>query len=168
MANTERRPYVVGKQKQIGPPIVIWKGHDYPRIESGLREVRTHHIQGPEWVRSFRRWSLRIECHILDEPGIVSAFFNFGNDPTSPSMGKGRQSRFYKLWVLATGEPPKRGEQIDFNALLQKCFLVRIEDSSQDSRGQAKPEGEVYSRITEFVAVAGPTASNFAHTLTKA
>lgn len=137
--------------------ILVFDGKEYPRLDCGLREVRVREIQGPEWVRPYRRWSLRVGCHMLDEPGEVSAFFNLGSDPSRPSMGKGRQSKIYKLVKLALGRAPRRGEKVDFNLLLvDKCFVVRIEDCKHDSDGQAKDEGEVYSRITEFVKCTGP------------
>jgi hypothetical protein len=134
---------------------VVWDGRDYQRLETGLREVYVAEVQGPEWVRSFRRWSLRIGCCTVDEPGEVSAFVNLG-EGDRPSLGKGRQSRAYRLIVLALGGPPPRG-QIDFKQILVgKHFLVRIDDCAFDSRNRQKSEGEIYSRIAEFVRLIGP------------
>jgi len=118
-------------------------------MPSGLLEVRPTKIQGPEWVRAFRRWSLRIECNTVDEPGEVSAFFNMGSDPTRPKIG--RQSNYYKAWVLANGGAPMKGEEMSPDVFLHKYFRVRIGQSTKDKSGADKPEAEVYSKITEFV-----------------
>ncbi len=138
-------------------PVVVWKGKEYQRLDQGLREVRVIEVQGPEWVRSYHRWSLRVGCCTTDEPGEVSAFFNLGNDPKAPCMGKGRQSRIYRLVALANDGPPRPGQAIDFKELLLgKFFLVRIDDCANDSSGKAKADGEIYSKITEFVKLSGP------------
>jgi len=155
--NPSRCPQSIENRQSQGTPVVVWKGKEYQRVECGLREVRVCEIQGPEWIRAYCRWSLRVGCYLLDEPGEVSAFFNLGNYPAAPSMGKSRQSRIYRLVTLANGGPPRTGEAIDFqHLLLDKFFMVRIEDCLLDSKGQAKTNGEVYSRITEFVRRTGP------------
>lgn len=138
------------------PHVLAWEGREYPRLDAGVREVFVTEIQGPERVHRYRRWSLRVGCVTIDEPGEVSAFFNLGTGD-KPCLGRSRQSRIYKLIVLALGRAPEPGEKIDFNDLLMgKYFIVRIEDSTLDSTGQEKADGEVYSRITEFVRLAGP------------
>jgi hypothetical protein len=156
VSKERRRPRDPGGRESVAP-VVIWKGREYERLDRGRREVRVVEVQGPEWVRRYRRWSLRVGCQTLDEPGKVSAFLNLGKDPNRPSMGTGRQSRIYKLVTLAKGEPPRNGERIDFEALLLgKCFLVQIDDCTKNSRGEKKTEGETYSCITDFVRLTGP------------
>jgi hypothetical protein len=136
-------------------PAVIWEGIDYPHLEPGLREVYVAEIQGPEWVRSYRRWSIRIECCTVDEPGTVSAFFNLGKEK-SPSLGRSRQSKIYKFVTMALGRAPEVHERIEFEAFIGKHFFVRIEDCHLNSRGEKKLDGEVYSHITEFVRLVTP------------
>src|SRR5512146_1010907 len=122
-------------RKEPEPP--IWEGKEYPRIEGGLRMVRVHSIQGPEWVRAYHRWSLRIVCHLLDERGEVSGFVNLGNNPDKPTMRKSRQSKFYRWYVLANGgQPPRPGQPMDWKIFLDKSFYARIEDCLKKSDGR--------------------------------
>ena len=129
---------------------MVWRGPDYPLLESGTYVVRAVKVQGPEWVRSFCRWSLRIEFALTTEPGFISAFFNFGNDKTAKRIG--RQSRYFKAWTVANGELPKRGELMSPDAFLNgQFFEVLVEKCDRDSAGNAKPEAEVYSRVTKIL-----------------
>ncbi len=129
---------------------MVWRGPDYPLLESGNYVVRAVKVQGPEWVRSFCRWSLRIEFALTTEPGFISAFFNFGNDKTAKSIG--RQSRYFKAWTVANGELPKRGELMSPDVFLNgQFFEVLVEKCDKDSAGNPKPEEEVYSRVTKIV-----------------
>jgi hypothetical protein len=81
---------------------LVWRGPDYPVLSAGVYTVRAVRYQGPEWVRSFRRWSVRLEFALVHESVSVSAFFNLGDDPNGYRVG--RQSRFYKAWVIANGD----------------------------------------------------------------
>jgi hypothetical protein len=112
--------------------------------------VRVVELQGPEWVRAYRRWSLRPECIVVDEGISLSAFFNLGNNPEGPST-PGRQSRYFQAWVMANGEPPQKGEPLDWNIFLGKYFTAEVADCTRDSKDREKCEGQIYSRITEFV-----------------
>lgn len=135
---------------------LCWEGQEYPHIESGVREIVVTAIQGPEWVHRFRRWSIRIVCQALDEPVTVSAFVNLGTGE-KPCLGRSRQSRIYQLICLALGRAPDFQENINLRQILiGRFFLVKIEDCDRNSRGDSKVKGEVYSRVTEFIKVAGP------------
>jgi hypothetical protein len=63
-------------------PSLAWQGAEYPLMDAGRYLVRGLKVQGPEWVRAFSRWSIRIEFGTVHEPGVVSAFFNLGKDRT--------------------------------------------------------------------------------------
>lgn len=129
-----------------------WDRDEYQRVDGGRRMVRAQKIHGPQWVRAFSRWSLRIEFFLMDEPGVVSLFVNLGSNREKPSVG-GRHSRFYRFWTLANGGPPRRGETMDFNIFLDKCFWARIDDSLVDHTGKQKSENEIYSRIVDLEEV---------------
>ncbi len=135
------------RQRVVTPP--TWDREDYPRIDGGLRMVRAHKIQGPEWVIAYGRWSLRIEFHTMDEPGTVSLFLNLGTVRKNPKV-PGRKSNFYRYWTLANGGPPKRGQTMHWDVFLDKCFWARVEDCKEDSQGHEKEEYDVYSRIVDL------------------
>jgi hypothetical protein len=134
--------------KKIAPP--VWTKDPYPRLNAGRHMVRVVDLQGPEWVRAYRRWSLRLECIVVDEGVAVSAFFNFGTNRNAPST-PGRQSKYFKAWVVANGDPPRKGEPLDWNIFVGKYFTVEVADCTRDSNDREKSDAEIYSRITEFV-----------------
>ena len=112
--------------------------------------VRVVEIQGPEWVRAFHRWSLRIGCAGVDEPVSLSLFLNLAGDKAAPAV-PGRQSKFYKHWTMANGEQPRKGQVMDLGIFMDKYFMAEVEQVATDAKGQEKGEGEIYSRIVRFI-----------------
>jgi hypothetical protein len=134
---------------------MIWRGPEYPLLSPGVYMVRGSKVQGPEYVRNFHRWSIRIEFALTAEPGSVSMFLNLGGDKTGPQIK--RQSRYFKAWVLANGEQPRRGQAMTADVFLEgQFFQVEVETCMLDSEGEIKPEAEWYSRITRIVSMAWP------------
>ena len=138
-------------QKQLAP---VWEGVEYPRWPPGTYDVRCTDVQGPEWLRNHRRWSLRLECNFLTEEGDVSGFLNLGSDPERPQAG--RQSNFFKLWSQVNGGLPRRGQRMSCNDFIGKFFRVRIETATKNSKGELHSEAEQYSKIVEFLEFIGP------------
>jgi hypothetical protein len=140
--------------KVVVPPL-IWEGQEYPRMEPGRYLVRGLKIQGPEWVRAFSRWSLRVEFATVHEPGGVSAFFNLGSDRLKQYIG--RQSKYFQAWTIANGGLPRKGEQMSPEVFLDGQFLwVTVEDSKRKTDGSEKVDAEVYSRIAKFHSAERP------------
>jgi hypothetical protein len=136
-------------------PTLIWNGAEYPRIEPGRYLVRGQSFQGPQWIRTYQRWSIRVEFGLVEEPGSVSVFFNLGNDPAEVHIG--RKSNYFKAWTLANGGLPTKGKPMTADVFLQgQFFLVSIADATKDSEGLQKEDAEVYSRITDFHSVQWP------------
>ncbi|CAN5554097.1 hypothetical protein BH10ACI4_BH10ACI4_33770 [soil metagenome] len=134
---------------------LTWHGPEYPVLTPGIYTGVAAKFQGPEWVRSFRRWSLRLEFALMDEAVPVSAFFNFGNVPEGPRVG--RQSRYYKAWTLANGEHPTKGQKMTPAVFLEgQIFEVEVAHCSRDNEGKSKQSAEVYSRIVRIVSVTRP------------
>jgi hypothetical protein len=151
------------RTRQSASPVVsidcggglVWRGPDYPVLLAGEYTVRAVRYQGPEWVRSFRRWSIRLEFALVHEPVSVSAFFNLGNDPNGYRVG--RQSRFYKAWVIANGEHPHRGQFMDPQVFLEdQFFQVVVADSRKDAERKDKQPAEVYSVVTQVLSASRP------------
>ena len=140
-----KRPTASGRQTLKVVPkddggSLVWRGPDYPMLEPGRYMVRCVKMQGPQWVRCYARWSLRLEFALTTEPGVISAFFNFGNDRSGPRVG--RQSRYYKAWVLANGEHPRKGQVMSPETFLDgQFFEVEVESCNRDAEGAPKPGG---------------------------
>ncbi len=137
-------------------PILTWQGVDLPRIPQGDYRAACVGWQGPEWVRSYRRWSLRLEFSLLEDGTLVSAFFNMGCDAIQPHIG--RHSRFYAAWCLANGEAPYRGQQMALEAFTEPglLYMVRVEDATKDGKDGVKPDALIYSRVTEILRIERP------------
>jgi len=132
----------------------IWEGKEYPRLDPGKYLVRGAEVAGPVWVNQYRRWCVRVQFHLMEEPGEVSAFFNLGNDPKGPRVG--RQSKFYKAWKMANGGPPSRGEEMSPDIFLDKMMVVSVDDCDLDSEGATKDDDDIYSKITAFHSLVTP------------
>lgn len=140
------------KPQKLLPP--VWEGVKYPLHPPGIYEVRCNLIQGPEWLKNHRRFSIRLECNFLTEEGKVSGFLNLGNDPKGCHAGK--QSNYYKLWCKVNGGLPRKGQLMDWNDFLGKFFRVRVEDATKNGKGEPLLEAEHYSKIVEFLDFLGP------------
>jgi hypothetical protein len=134
-------------------PALTWQGPDLPHIPPGNYQAACIGWQGPEWVRAYRRWSIRLEFVLLTDETVISAFYNLGNDAAEPHMG--RRSRFYTLWCLANGEPPRRGQRMDPKLFVDPSlqYLVRVADAVKDGRGELKPNALIYSQVADVLNV---------------
>lgn len=134
-------------------PSLTWQGADLPRVSPGDYQAVCVAWQGPEWVRAFRRWSLRLEFSLFADGTLVSAFFNMGSDERRPLIG--RRSRFYSVWSLANGEAPRKGQQMALDTFTEPglLFTVRVADATKDGKSADKPDALIYSRVTEILEV---------------
>ncbi|HEV2711423.1 MAG TPA: hypothetical protein VGU67_14500 [Edaphobacter sp.] len=124
-------------------------------LSAGVYTVTAVRYQGPEWLRSYRRWSIRLEFALVHESVSVSAFFNLGDDPNGIRIG--RQSRFYKAWVIANGEHPRKGQRMDLDVFLEgQFFQVVVADSGKDAERKNKNPAEVYSIVTQILSAVRP------------
>jgi hypothetical protein len=137
-------------------PDLTWQGIELPRVTPGDYQAVCVAWQGPEWCRSFRRWSLRLEFSLLAEDTCVSAFFNMGSDATG--MHIGRRSRYYAAWSMANGESPRKGQRMAPETFTEPglTYLVRVADAAKDGKGEMKANALVYSRVTEILKVDRP------------
>lgn len=140
---------MVGEKQLVG---LVWDGADLPRVNPGEYLATFAGSQGPEWCRQYRRWSLRLEFVLLDSGQCVSAFFNFGNDPEGPRIG--RKSRYFSVWAQANGELPRKGQQMGMETFREgQIYTVRVEDAGKLGTGENKTDAEIYSRVTEILKV---------------
>jgi len=137
-------------------PGLTWRGEDLPRISQGDYQAVCVGWQGPEWIRAFRRWSVRLEFSLLDDGTLVSAFFNLGSDPQEPFIG--RRTRYYRVWSVANGEAPRKGQQMTPSIFTEGglLYLVRVADCLKDGKEAVKPDALVYSRVTEVLKIERP------------
>lgn len=137
-----------GPGKLVEPP--IWDREAYPIIDDGPLLVQAVKIKGPDWCRNLRRWSVLVECAGVEEPVTLAIFLNLAGDESGPGK-PGRQSKFYKHWTMANGEPPRKGQRMNFDVFVDKFFMAQVEKVTKDSKGALKPDAEIYSRISHFI-----------------
>jgi hypothetical protein len=132
---------------------IVWEGATYPRISPGIYQGFCVGWQGPEQLRAFRkRWSIRLEFSLLAEEQYVSGFFNLGSG-TRPHIGS--RSRFYRVWTMANGDTPCKGQQMTLDTLTEPWLLytVQVADGSKDEHQSDKPDALIYSKVVEVLRV---------------
>jgi len=149
-------------------PALVWGGADRPRISPGEYTARCTGYQGPEWVRSFGRWGLRIDFVLDPDEQAVSAFYSLGENRDAFKFGT--RSKYFKDWVRANGGPPKHGQEMSPSVLVNPeiGYTVRVSDAIRDSEGAAKDDALVYSRIDNILAVKRPSAGEDTHPIWQA
>jgi hypothetical protein len=132
---------------------LVWEGINLPRITPGIYQAVCVAWQGPQWVRAFQRWCLRLEFSLLEDGTLVSRFYNLGNNKLRKSHG--RRSLFYKVWCLANGEPPCKGQRMPLGTFTEPglIYTVRVADSIKNEQGEQKPRALVYSRVTDVLRI---------------
>ncbi len=135
---------------------LVWQGETYARIPPGIYQASCTGLQGPQWVPAYQRWSLRLNFMLLDGETEVSAFLNMGSNPKRKSYG--RQSKFYKAWCQANGEPPCKGQRLVFASFTEPGLLytVRVADAVKDDHQKDKPDVLVYSKVMDILRVERP------------
>lgn len=93
----------------------------FPRYPPGDYDVRCAGVRIYRDPR-FRRWVCRVDCHFLTERAEVCGFLNMGVGE-NPSAGRG--SEYWRVWVMAKGEQPRRG-RLPKTVFVGKFFRVRI------------------------------------------
>lgn len=145
---------MAGEDKSI--PALVWTGAERPRIAAGEYTARCTGYQGPEWVREFGRWGLRLEFVLDPDEQQMSAFYSLGENHAAYKFGT--RSKFFKDWVRANGGPPKHGQEMSPEVFVNPAigYTVRVGDAIKDGEGKVKDESLIYSRIDRILEVKRP------------
>ena len=144
--------------EQQRTPALVWERAERPRIPPGDYTARCIGYQGPQWVRAFGRWGLRLDFVLDPDDQAVSAFYSLGGNRHAFEIGT--RSKYFKDWVRANGGPPKRGQEMSPAVLVNPeiAYAVHVGDAAKDSEGAVKDDALVYSRIDKILAVKRPSA----------
>lgn len=110
------------------------------RIEPGEYPATCTAVNPPTKYREFQRWYMRFDFTVHSTGEIVPKYINLGNGP-EPNLQLSHRSDYYKLWTLAMGRSPEKGEPMDPTKIIGKALWVTVEDRNHQSDGQS------YSRI---------------------
>lgn len=139
------------KNRTNGPVFSwVWDGVPFARVRPGIYDAVGVNLQGPEFVRRYQRWSVRVGFQLLTEDVEVSAYFNFGRGEAPRFL---RAGRFVEAWTIANGGPPLKGECMDAAIFLEsgRMFTVQVEDARIDPNRAPKAEEQIYSRVKRIV-----------------
>jgi hypothetical protein len=139
-------------------PALVWEGAERPRIPPGEYTARCTGFQGPEWIREWGRWGLRVQFTLDPDEQQVSIFYNLQENKDAPKIGT--RSKYFKDWVRVNDGPPKHGQEMSAAAFVNPeiGYTVRVGDAVKDGEGKVKDDALVYSRIDKIVAVKRPSA----------
>jgi hypothetical protein len=127
----------------------------FARVPAGTYDAVAVNIQGPEKVRRYGRWSLRIGFQLLSDPVEVSMYLNFGKGE-KPVIA--RHGRFFEAWVLVNGDVPRLDQRMNPDIFLDSGLLytVLVVDAATSSERLQKPDAMIYSRVEKILKVVHP------------
>jgi hypothetical protein len=85
----------------------------------------------------------------MDPEREVCWFLNLGTE-AKPKAGRG--SNYWRAWVIANGEMPRKRQILSVRIFVGKNFLVRIGDVEKRMDGGEHSEIEKYSVIQEIIS----------------
>jgi len=113
-------------------PAIRWR--DYDRIEPGVypaycRWAKTYRDPG------FKRWTCLLRFDVVSDDLIralahVAFWLNLGPGDTPHA---GRRTRYFREWVRANGEPPKRKDRLSPQVFARRMARVEIGDTASES-----------------------------------
>lgn len=133
------------------PPALIWHGAHLVRITPGIYTGFAANKQ-LDYVRRYRRWSLRIGFKLLAEDVEVSAYYNMGNG-RQPVITRG--GHYFQAWCIVNGGLPVAGQNMGPDAFLEPglFFTLDVGDSTDDVSGNRKPDEAVTSKVKKVLGV---------------
>lgn len=149
---TNQLPHSVSTNVPSG---FTYMGPQYPRLEPGVYLARGVHVDGPVWLKKYRRWSLRVEYALATQEIAVSAFYNLGNDPSGWSVP--RNGNYARDWAVVNGGRPFPRQEMSPEVFLDGKFLeVKVDDCGGSEDGGTKHEAQVYSVVKKVLSARLP------------
>jgi hypothetical protein len=108
------------------------------KIEFPLGPLTPEELPAGEYIAAYRDWDdgtwhgtpkIRLEFEIIEPPDYAKLIVNLWANHTMLDHRNNRrphpESKYYTLWVLANGGPPKRGERMTPSAF-QGYWRLRV------------------------------------------
>jgi hypothetical protein len=134
-------------------PELVWDKEEYPRWEEGVYDYLLCTEARSYWCPLFKRWTLRLA--FIDgsgqTEGTTYSFVNLGSGKTP-----GRNSRFYREWVIANGDQPKRGDRMSPRAFQGKMFRGKVRLVTKNFDGDTHDEAMKYSVVEKILERRAP------------
>ena len=86
---------------------------------------------------------------MIDPEREVYGFLNLG---TAEKPEAGRGSKYWRAWVIANGDMPKKRQVLSVRVFVGKVFLARIGDVEKNMHGTEHSEPERYSVVQEILS----------------
>lgn len=134
-------------QLQRGEIAPVAEGDPYPRYPAGVYDAQC--VAGGIYRDpQFRAWKAVLKFRILLSGKPVWGFFHMGRRERATA---GRRSNYWRAWVIANGDGPRRRQVLSPRVFKGKIFEVRIEDVTKRFDQSEHPEGAIYSTVKEII-----------------
>jgi hypothetical protein len=130
--------------EEIAP---VADGDPYPHYPAGVYEAQC--VAGSIYRDpQFRAWKAMLGFRLVPGGEPVCGFFHMGRGERPAA---GRRSNYWRAWVIANGDQPRRRQMLSTRVFKWKIFEVRIEDVTKRFDQSEHPEGAIYSTVKEIL-----------------
>jgi len=148
-ARQKAEPVPVSEPEECGP---VCEENPYPLLQAGKYEAQCVHSCLYRDLQ-FRRWTALLRFQLLASGSLTSlgpvcAFLNLGNREKSKA---GRRSRYWRAWVIANGEQPRKRQVLSPRVFKGKIFEVEIGTVKRAHDGREHPVAAQYSTVKEIL-----------------
>lgn len=144
VVNAQGRPAKAPAPQQAQGPTA--NADPYPRIPVGQYVMYCSEV---DCYRDFQFkrgvCQLAFSNNEVHDGVTVYCFLNLGDG------ARGRRSRYWRAWVRANNDQPRRGQTMSPRVFKGKWFKVSIVDVVEDSEKQKSSEREIYSKVAEIL-----------------
>jgi hypothetical protein len=96
----------------------------------------------------FHRWVCRLRFNLVSGGREVCGFLNLG---TGSKPSAGRRSQYWRAWVIASGDLPRRRQVLSPRVFMNKLFEVSVETVKKAHDGVEHPAQAIYSTVRRIV-----------------
>ena len=132
---------------QSSGPDPVCTREPYPRYEPGTYEAECVSARA-EYDRMFHRWGCVLRFSILPDGVPICCFLNYGKEQ---KLGDRPRSKYYRAWVIANGERPRKRQTLSHRIFVGKIFEIEIGDVLQDFEKRDHPKAMIYSVVRSIV-----------------
>lgn len=137
----------VGEDSGCANAAPVSEESPYPRLEPGIYDAACTSA-GIYRDPRFHAWKCRLEFSVLPGAERVFGFLHLGNGQKARA---GRSSEYWRAWVIANGNQPRKRQVLTPRVFMGKIFEVKISDVVRRFDGRDHPPGTAYSVIRQIV-----------------
>lgn len=125
----------------------VFEGTEYARIKPGEYAAQCVHAKVYR-DPGFRTWKALLRFRLIDGGQEVYGFLNLGR---GESPRAGRRSRYWEVWTLANGAPPRKRQTMTARVFRGKVFLVEVSDVTRTGDRRPHHPRAIYSTVKRII-----------------